>query len=95
MTYRIGIMMIGSLYWDKDRTRVNWRKNRLSKEEFDVFAPIRYGRLSKKRGSTYTMVFSKLCARKNYGFGSAKVVTCKNAANNIKAPRCFKWVKQN
>lgn len=83
MTYRIGIMMIGSLYWDKDGTRVNWRKNRLSKEEYDIFAPIRYGRLSKKRGSTYTMVFSKLCARKSYGLGSAKVVTCKNATNNI------------
>ena len=30
------------------------------------------------------MVFSMLCTRKTYGLGTAKVVTCKNSANNIK-----------
>ncbi len=75
--------MIGSLYWDKEKARVNWRKNRLADEQFDVLAPIRYGRLSQSRGNTYTMVFSKLCIRKSYGLGSAKVVTCKNDAKNI------------
>lgn len=76
-------MMIGSLYWDKKDVRINWRKSRLADEQFDVLAPIRYGRLSATRGNTYTMVFSRLCIRKSYGFGSAKVVTCKNKANNI------------
>ena len=83
MAYKIGVMMIGSLYWENNQARVNWRSSRLSKEQFDVFTPIRYGRLSKTRGSTYTMVFSRLCTRKSYGLGSAKVVTCKNTANNI------------
>ncbi len=83
MAYKIGIMMIGSLYWDKNAVRLNWRKNRLAGKQFDVLAPIRYGRLSEKRGNTYTMVFSNLCIRKSYGLGSAKVITCKNNANNI------------
>lgn len=75
--------MIGSLYWDKKDVRKNWRKNRLADEQFDVLAPIRYGRKSATRGNTYTMVFSKLCFRKSYGLRAAKVVTCKNKANNI------------
>ena len=83
MEFKIGIMMIGSLYWDEEKVRNDWRKNRLSDEQFDVFAPIRYGRRSEKRGNTYTMVFSKLCIRKSYGLGAAKVVTCKNKAHNI------------
>jgi hypothetical protein len=83
MAYKIGIMMIGSLYWERSDVRVNWRENRLADEQYAVLAPIRYGRLSETRGNTYTMVFSKLCARKSYGLGSAKVVTCKNNANNI------------
>lgn len=76
-------MIIGSLYWDKKDVRINWRNNRLTDEKFDVLAPIRYGRLSKSRGNTYTMVFSRLCIRKCYGLGCAKVVTCKNEMNNI------------
>ena len=75
--------MIGSLYWDPIDNRVTWRQERLKEEKFDVLVPIRYGRLSSSRGNTYTMVFSQLCERKNYGLGSAKVITCKNKATNI------------
>src|SRR6266446_1938991 len=43
-----------------------------------VTAPIRYGRLSgKKRGHTYTMVFSRLCS-----IGQAKVVRCSNTVSS-------------
>lgn len=76
-------MMIGSLYWDTSDVRANWRQERLKDEKYDTLAPIRYGRLSSSRGNTYTMVFSQLCKRKNYGLGTAKVIACKNKATNI------------
>ena len=83
MAYKVGIMMIGSLYWDQSDVRAKWRESRLSDERFDVNVPIRYGRRSTSRGNTYTMVLSNLCAKKNYGLGSAKVVACKNTAHDI------------
>jgi hypothetical protein len=54
-----GILIIGSLLWDKDRKE--WRDKRLDLDHSElVSAPIRYGRLSgKRRGHTYTMVFSR------------------------------------
>ncbi len=65
---RIGVLIIGSLYWD-DR-RETWRRARLQmREVYDVRACIRYGRLSTGRDSTYTMVFSQEAAA-----GQAKVV---------------------
>jgi len=75
--------MVGSLYWDTSDIRTKWRKKRLKNIEFDVFVPIRYGRKSASRGNTYTMVFSQLCRRKDYGLGTAKVVACNNEATNI------------
>lgn len=77
--------MVGSLYWDKSEIRKTWRKKRLNSKEFDVVVPIRYGRKSGSRDNTYTMVFSQLCRRKNYGQGTAKVIACKNEANNIES----------
>lgn len=55
----------------------------MKNDEFHILVPIRYGRLSSSRGNTYTMVFSQLCKRKNYGLGVAKVVACKNETNSI------------
>ena len=54
-----GVLIIGSLLWDKDRQQ--WRDERLDCNQSElVSAPIRYGRRSgKRRGYTYTMVFSK------------------------------------
>ena len=68
-----GILMIGSLLWDWEDNRPAWRDARLDiASAEDVTAPIRYGRLSgKKRGHTYTMVFSRLCAA-----GQAKLIRC-------------------
>lgn len=60
---RIGILTIGSLYWDRSPARCRWRQARLAcSEEWRVKVPIRYGRRSPSRGNTFTMVFSKSCA---------------------------------
>lgn len=58
---RIGVLIIGSLYWDKKEHRETWRRDRLVDlgDATGVHVPIRYGRLSRKRGCTYTMVFSR------------------------------------
>lgn len=69
-----GVLIIGSLLWDKDRQR--WRDERLDLTRSElVSVPIRYGRKSgKRRGHTYTMVFSR-----NAPAGSARVVRCLHA----------------
>jgi hypothetical protein len=68
-----GILIIGSLLWDKDKIRQQWRDERLDCNQSELAsAPIRYGRRSgKRRGYTYTMVFSKRAP-----VGRAKVVRC-------------------
>ena len=71
MGLSIGVLIIGSLYWEPSRE--SWRRERLRMNEvFPVCAPIRYGRQSEKRGNTYTMVFSRGCEP-----GAAIVVRCK------------------
>lgn len=69
-----GILIIGSLLWDKDRQQ--WRDERLDRNQSEVVsAPIRYGRRSgKRRGHTYTMVFSKSAPA-----GQARIVRCSHA----------------
>ncbi|RDY60210.1 hypothetical protein [Flagellimonas nanhaiensis] len=59
--YRGGVLMIGSLFWDPSEIRHNWRSRHLKPLEtaIDVQIPIRYGRISKSRDDTFTMVFSK------------------------------------
>ena len=53
------ILIIGSLIWDKREHRQSWRRDRLKAAPgIPVAAPIRYGRISKDRCKTYTMVFS-------------------------------------
>lgn len=63
---RLGILIIGSLYWDRSPVRCRWRWARLGcTGERKVRVPIRYGRISKKRGNTYTMVFANSCAEES------------------------------
>jgi hypothetical protein len=70
MRLNAGVLIIGSLLWDKERQA--WRRTRLDMDSAQtVTAPIRYGRLSSSRGNTYTMVFARLCA-----WGHAKLVHC-------------------
>jgi len=69
---RIGVLIIGSLYWDERREE--WRRSRLTmREVYDVRARIRYGRRSIGRDDTYTMVFSEKAAE-----GQVKVVRCQH-----------------
>ncbi len=59
----LGILIIGSLYWDRSRVRCRWRQNRLGcTGDHGVRVPIRYGRRSSKRGNTFTMVFARSCS---------------------------------
>ena len=73
----IGVLLIGSLYWDDSKHRDKWRRARLclgAKRRRRVRAPIRYGRRSKSRGCSYTMVFSLSLVPDK--FGRAIVVPC-------------------
>ena len=57
-----GVLIIGSLLWDKEQQRENWRNNfLLVNEGISVPAPIRYGRVSTERNCTFSMVFSDEC----------------------------------
>jgi hypothetical protein len=70
MPLNAGILIIGSLFWDEKRRE--WRNARLDMTSVQtVTAPIRHGRLSRSRGNTYTMVFSRLCK-----LGHAILVNC-------------------
>jgi hypothetical protein len=63
MAFQGGVLIIGSLLWDGDNGRTQWRAQRLNENNAKaVAAPIRYGRFSRDR-KTYTMVFSRLCYR--------------------------------
>ncbi len=65
---KIGVLMIGSLYWSCHSVREQWRKKRLIKDgQVRVKAQIRYGRRSRKRGNSYTMVFSEGLDPARYG----------------------------
>lgn len=67
---RGGVLIVGSLLWDNRRIREDWRGAWLALDDsVKVQAPIRYGRRSRLRGCTYTVVFSRLCLRGDYEGG--------------------------
>jgi hypothetical protein len=74
-----GVLIIGSLLWDEDKIRQQWRDERLERDQSElVSAPIRYGRLSgKRRGYTYTMVFSRSAPP-----GHTRVVRCSHVISS-------------
>jgi len=77
MSLSVGILIIGSLYWDETCGRTKWRRKRLQAgHEWLVRAPIRYRRLSDSRKNTYTMVFDQL---REEQLGTAKVVQCQHS----------------
>jgi hypothetical protein len=81
MALSVGVLIIGSLYWDTTGGRVRWRAERLEKDrEWLVKAPIRYGRFADQRG-TYTMVFSSL---PDDQLGHAKVVQCRKTVSTLR-----------
>ena len=66
LTYKGGVLIVGSLLWDKSDIRTNWRNNNLNeKEKISLNLPIRYGRISKSRNCTYSMVYSSECKSKD------------------------------
>ena len=78
----IGVLIIGSLYWDSSDHRKKWRDERhaLDAEKY-VRAPIRYGRKSGTRGNTCTMVLSMDLVREKQ-FGRAIVVPYRQPVRN-------------
>ena len=79
MNLTLGILAIGSLYWDANPNREAWRHSRLERTaEFEVNVPIRYGRKSETRGNTYTTVYSRSCE-----LGHAKAIRCRNVVSSI------------
>ena len=85
MELRVGILIIGSLLWDPAEHRMKWRTTRLDMDrKCQVRVAIRYGRKSLSRSKTYTMVFSKACARKGK-WGRAVVVSCRDTVGSPEA----------
>lgn len=87
MTLSVGVLIIGSLYWDDEPdnpSRRKWREARLALDEHtNVSAPIRYGRISKSRGCSYSMVFSASLCEDHAHLGSAIAVPCKQGVSSI------------
>lgn len=61
MNFKGGVLIAGSLFWDKSEKRAEWRKICLSplEESKTVKLPIVYGRLSITRSNTYTIIYTK------------------------------------
>ena len=58
MSFKFGVIVIGSLLWDENPERILWRKELDILNKKHIGLPIRYGRISSSRENTYTMVFS-------------------------------------
>jgi hypothetical protein len=68
---RAGVLIIGSLLWDKEH-RDSWRRSHLRLDDrVHVKVSIRYGRRSGNRGDTFTMTLSP-----DKPLGQAVVVPC-------------------
>lgn len=77
MSWRLGILIAGSLDWRGEPYRGEWRQSRLTPDAGVVVrAPIRYGRLS--QSGTYTMVFAPGCPD-----GQAKVRMCSRPLSSL------------
>ena len=77
MTWKLGILIAGSLSWSDEPYRREWRNKCLNLDRVTpVKAPIRYGRRS--RSGTYTMVFAPGCP-----LGQAKAVECRSPISSM------------
>lgn len=88
MRLQVGILVVGSLDWEShdygvvsdiqlSPTRMSWRAARLTDGAdaiYRVRVPIRYGRKSRSRGDTYTMVISP---ERSAAPGIGKVIRCR------------------
>ena len=67
---RIGVLMIGSLFWSKRPHRAEWRSKQLNLAAWQyVSVPIRYGRRSSGWNCSFTMVFSTELGQDQLGRG--------------------------
>ena len=88
---KIGVLIIGSLYWDDEPPRPGWRAERLDCMHHEhVKAPIRYGRRSQKRGNSYTMVLSQGLGAGE--FGTAIAVPC--GSRDLIAEASWLWAAE-
>lgn len=98
MQARIGILVIGSLFWDEHPSRQKWRSERLViAKRKRVPAPIRYGRRSRSRGDSFTMVFSSELERNSANLGKALCIPCikivKGADDLVEEAECL-WAAE-
>jgi hypothetical protein len=83
MKLKDGVIIIGSLLWEEGEKnkRKDWRDSRLTMEDKErVRLPIRYGRISRTRANTYTMVYSK-SVKHELGYGW--IIPLKNKINSF------------
>lgn len=86
MKLKSGIIIIGSLLWDNSKIRSEWRNKYFNyKNKIEVDLPIRYGRISSSRMNTYTMVYSKILKKEEYGKGI--LLELKNEIDKIETLR--------
>lgn len=79
-----GVIIIGSLLWDESKDRQIWRKLYLNEKNEFLEWPIRYGRISKGRNCTFTMVIDKDCDVENMrGVGVLKKLKKGNINENV------------
>ena len=65
---KLGVLIVGSLYWDLKSPRPRWRAERLDcAHQEAVRVPIRYGRRSTTRRNSYTMVVSTALGADEFG----------------------------
>ena len=79
---RVGILTVGSLYWESSAVRQEWRRERLVVDaSVLVKVPIRYGRRSSSRGDSFTMVFDRNLKHEDYG--QAIVLPCRRRVHEL------------
>lgn len=83
MNFNGGAIIIGSLFWEDKPKRTKWRELSLEpiENKIPVKARIRYGRESKTREKTYTMIFSNHSSTK---FGQAQILPFKESIKNAR-----------
>lgn len=84
MEISIGTLIIGSLCWEDQIHRTQWRGERLDlTAKRNVLAPIRYGHRAQTRGNSHTMVFSEALSREETKLGEAIIVPYKQRVQRV------------
>ena len=83
--YRAGIVLIGSLVWDVNDNRREWRRDYFEEDYLnkikDIELPIRYGRYSSKRECPTMVLSSDFDRASKYGIG--KLIPLENSSMNV------------